>query len=147
MFPELRYSFFKFPNILSISINGAVVACVGEDISLICNHDNAHFATTQWIISSPVNCSTLISHNPPTPTAPPCGPFSFQDITVLEMGVIQLNSSAVAIVNSSTAISGSIVECKGGLNMPVSVGNNISLCVIGEINLKYVYMHLCVPLL
>ena len=112
-------------------VNRTVVACVGDEISLTCSHDRVRSATTQWIISSPVNCSTSVGHNPPTPMAPPCGPFSFQNITIAEQGVTQLNSTAVAIVNSSTAINGSIVECKAAINMPVSVGN-ISLCVIGK---------------
>ena len=76
-----------------------------------------------------MNCSVDVSHNPPTPTAPPCGPFIFQNITVLDQVVTQLNSTAVAI--ATTEISRSVVECKGGFNMPISVGN-ISLCVIGE---------------
>ena len=112
-------------------VNGTLVACVGDEISLTCSHNNTVSATTRWIISSPVNCSTHVNHNPPTPVAPPCGPSSFQNITIAEGGVAQLNSTAVAIVNSSTAINGSIVECKAGFSTPVSVGN-ISLCVIGK---------------
>ena len=87
--------------------------------------------STQWIISSPVNCLAQVSHNRQTSMPPPCGPFSFQNITIAEGGVTQLNSTAVTFVNSSTAINGSIVECKAAINMPVSVGN-ISLCVIGK---------------
>ena len=116
---------------IPFQINGTLVACVGDEISLTCSHNNTVSVTTLWIISSPVNCLTQVSHNPPTPVAPPCGPFSFQNITIAEGDVAQLNSTAVAIVNSSTAINGSIVECKAGLNVPVSVGN-ISLCVIGK---------------
>ena len=112
-------------------VNGTLVACAGDEILLTCSHNNIVSAHTQWIISSPVNCSTSVSHNPPTPIAPPCGPFSFRNITIAEQGVAQLNSTAVAIVNSITTINGSIVECKGGTSMPVSVGN-ISLCVIGK---------------
>ena len=114
-------------------INGTLVACVGDEISLTCSHTITLSASTQWIISSPVNCSTAISHNPPIPIAPPCGPFSFQNITLLESGVAQLNSTAVAIVNSSIAISGSVVKCIAGITIPVSVGN-ISLCIIGMLN-------------
>ena len=77
-----------------------------------------------------MNCAVDVGHNSPI-TAPPCGPFMFQNITILELGVIQLNSTAVAI--ASTEISGSVVECTAGFIMPISVGN-ISLCVIGEFN-------------
>ena len=123
-------------------INGTLVACVGDEISLTCSHDIVHSASTGWIISSPVNCSTSVSHNPPTPVAPPCGPFLFQN-TIAERGVAQLNSTAVTIiVNSSTAINGSIIECKAGFSMPVSVGN-ISLCVIGKNSSTCSCIHVC----
>ena len=77
-----------------------------------------------------MNCLVNVNHNNPTSARDrPCGPFMFQNITLAESGVTQLNSTAVAI--ATTEISGSVVECKGGLIMPISAGN-ISLCVIGE---------------
>ena len=90
---------------------------------------------TTWIISSPVNCSTEIIHNPPTPVAPPCGPFSFQDITLAEAGAVQLNSTAVA--TATRDISGSIIECLAGFISSLGVGS-ISLCVIGKFKCKCV---------
>ena len=96
---------------------------------------------TTWIISSPVNCSTEIVHNPPTPNAPPCGPFSFQDITLAEAGAIQLNSTAVA--TATRGISGSIIECIAGFTPSASVGN-ISLCIIGKNTNNIIIM--CMPL-
>ena len=81
-----------------------------------------------------MNCSTEIIHNPP-PNAPPCGPFSFQNISLAEAGAIQLNSTAVA--TASSEISGSIIECIAGFTTPVSIGNNISLCVAGKPNSAY----------
>ena len=129
LFPEGVHS----ANILTShpsQVNGRIITCVGDEISLTCSHDNAASTTTTWTISSPVNCSTEITHTPPTPVAPPCGPFSFQNITLAEASVIQLNSTAVA--TASSEISGSIIECIAGFVSPVSVGN-ISLCVIGKL--------------
>ena len=114
-------------------INGSITACVGEEISLTCGHDNVIPITTTWIISSPTNCLTEIVHNPPTPITPPCGPFSFQDITIAEAGAVQLNSTAVA--TASRDISGSIVECIAGFDPSARIDvGNISLCVIGKLN-------------
>ena len=107
-----------------------MVACNGDMISLTCSHDEVSSITTNWIISSPVNCSTEILHNPPTPSAPPCGLFSFQNITIADQ-VVQLNSTAVATANSE--INGSVIECIGGFSSSVSL-SNISLCVIGKPN-------------
>ena len=113
-------------------INGSITACVGEEISLTCGHDNVIPITTTWIISSLVNCSTEIIHNPP-PVAPPCEPFSFQYITLAEADVVQLNSTAVAI--ASRDISGSIIECIAGFDPSARTDvGNISLCVIGKLN-------------
>ena len=111
-------------------INGKITACAGEEISLTCSHDNVLSITTTWTISSPINCSTEILHNPPTPIAPPCGPFSFHDITVAESDTIQLNSTAVATARSE--INSSIIECIAGFVSSVSVGI-ISVCVIGKL--------------
>jgi hypothetical protein len=83
-----------------------------------------------------VNCSTEIIQNPPTPIAPPCGPFSFQNITLAEPGALQLNSTAVATADSE--INGSMIECIAGFILSPSVGN-ISLCVIGKLSRKCVH--------
>ena len=82
-----------------------------------------------WIIRSQINCSTEITHNPPTSSAPPCGPFSFQDITLAEAGV-QLNSIAVA--TATREIRRSQIECMAGFIPSASIGS-ISLCIIGKL--------------
>ena len=88
-------------------------------------------AITQWIISSPVNCSSNVDYNFQTASPPQCGPFTFQNITLVGANVTQLSSTAVA--TASSEINGSIIECMSGIVTPVSVGN-ISLCVIGKLN-------------
>ena len=84
-----------------------------------------------------MNCSVNVDHNNPTSARDrPCGPFTFQNVTLSESSVTQLNSTAVETAN--TEISGSVVECRAGLRSSISVGN-ISLCVIGEF---YVFFNL-----
>ena len=115
-----------------LQVNENIIACVDDEISLTCSHDNVASITTTWTISSPVNCSTEVIHNPPTPMADPCGPFSFQNITLAEAGVIQLNSTAVA--TASSEVSGSIIECIAGFDLYDSVGNiSLKVCVIGKL--------------
>ena len=111
-------------------VNGSVTAGAGEEISLTCGHDNAGSGAAAWIIRFQINCSTEITHNPPTPSAPPCGPFSFQDITLAEAGVVQLNSTAVA--TATREIRHSQIECMAGFIPSASVGS-ISLCIIGKL--------------
>ena len=111
------------------TVNGMLTACVGDQISLICSHDNVISVSSYWIISPPVDCETVISHNPPT-TAYPCGPFTFQNITLAEAGVTQLSSTAVA--NASTAMNGSVIECRAGNLVAFTTIDNVSLCIIGE---------------
>ena len=112
-------------------INGLLRACDGDQISLSCSHDNAASASTRWIISPPVNCSTVIDHNPPIALALPmaCGSFMFQDLTLAVQGSTKLNSSAVA--TSSISMSGSVVECRGGNEFQSDSVGNITLCIIG----------------
>ena len=112
-------------------VNGRITACVGDQISLICSRNNSDVALTKWMISSPVNCSSEVNHNSQTVPSPQCGPFTFQNITLVGANVVQLNSTAVA--TASGEINGSVIECMSGIVIPVSVGN-ISLCVIGKLN-------------
>ena len=116
-------------------VNGVLTVCAGEQISLICSHDNVGTASTRWIASSPVSCRSDISHNganPPIP--PPCGPFMFQIITPLVPVPSLLNSTAVATVTVN--MTGANIECRGGnVVNSFSVGN-ISLSVgsvVGEL--------------
>ena len=112
-------------------VNGQLTACVGDQISLTCSHDNAISAGTRWIISLPVGCETVISHNPPI-TAPPCGPFVFQNITLAEAGVTRLNSTAVATANIT--MNGSEVECRAGNLIASTNVDNVSLCITGKLS-------------
>ena len=108
-------------------LNKYIIACDGDLISLICTHGNVGSGSSTWIISSPVNCSTSIIHNPPI-DAPPCGPFTFSGVNEALRGVTQLSSTAMA--TASTLMSGSVVECRSGIFSSSSVGN-LTLCIIG----------------
>ena len=115
-------------------VNGRITACVGDEISLTCSRNNIDFPVTEWIISSPVNCSSNINHI--SQTASPCEPFTFENITERE-GSITLNSTAVATATSE--INGSIIECVSGIVEIIFIGST-SLCVIGKLS-TVVYKH------
>jgi stage III sporulation protein SpoIIIAA len=119
-------------------INGRTTACVGDEISLTCSRNNSGAAITDWIFSSPVNCSRSdVSHNTQAASPPQCGPFTFMNITRLaEENVAQLNSTVTAVANANSEINGSIIECMFGIRMPISVGNT-SLCVISKYVMYY----------
>ena len=108
-----------------------LTACDGDQISLMCSHDDAASTSTLWNISPPANCTLLISHHGrPTFDNLTCDSFSFQDITMVTADNPTFNSTAVAI--ASVSMSGSVVECRAGnLVVSTSVGN-VSLCIIGE---------------
>ena len=109
------------------AVNGVLTVSAGQQISLTCSHDNVNLANTRWIASPPVSCTTDISHT--TLTNPPCGPFTFQDITALVQPLPSLlNSTAVA--TAAINMIGTNIECRGGnIVASFSVGN-ISLSVV-----------------
>ena len=113
------------------AMNGVLTACAGQQISLTCSHNNVVSGGTRWIASPPVNCMTDISHigsNSPSP----CGPFMFQDITLLvQPSPLCLNSTAVAI--ATVNMTGTNMECRGGNVVNSFDVGNISLCVVGEL--------------
>ena len=114
------------------SVNGLLTACDGQQISLTCSHDNIDVACggTLLLASPPVNCVANVAHT--AITASPCGPFTFEGITHLELPLPpSLNFTAVA--NATVTMNGTDIECRGGNAVAsVSIGN-ISLCIIGEL--------------
>ena len=102
--------------------------CVGNEILIRCNHTNLNTGVTRWVLSTPVNCSEAIEHGEPTRPYQ-CGPFSFQDVTLLAPGAV-LSSTAVATAN--TSMTGTNVECRdsAGIN-PQTIGST-ALCVVGK---------------
>ena len=112
------------------AVNGVLTVFVGQQISLTCSHDNIIFGGTRWIVSSPVNCSTTISHIGTNPQSIHCGPFTFEGITPLEPVIptfLQSTAVAVATVN----MTGANIECRGGNTQANSFSaGNISLSVV-----------------
>ena len=102
--------------------------CVGNEISISCGHNNVDTGVTRWVLSVPINCSEVIEHRFPTDPYQ-CGPFSFQDVTLLVAGAV-LSSTAVATAN--TSMTGTTVECRdsAGIN-PRTIGST-TLCVVGK---------------
>ena len=110
-------------------IGGVLMACVSDQISLTCSHDNDDRGVTRWIFSPPVDCSETINHNDPI-SAQPCGPFTFQDVTEKTQDTILFNSTAVATANAS--MNGAIVECRDGSGSAFNQIGNVSLCIIDQ---------------
>ena len=44
-------------------VNGTIIACISDEISLTCSRSDSAVAITNWIFSPPVNCSSEVSHN------------------------------------------------------------------------------------
>ena len=109
-----------------------LTACSGDQITITCNHDQVGTTSTFWIISSPVNCSAIITHVQDS-DIPECGSSTimFQDINFVPTSAIT-ELSSTAVVTANVNMSGSVIECRGGNKVgSVSVGN-ISLCIVGK---------------
>ena len=109
-------------------VGGVLPVCVDHEVFIRCGHSNLNTGVTRWVLSTPVNCSEVIQHRAPTDPYQ-CGPFSFQDVTMLAVGAV-LSSTADATAN--TSMTGTIVECRdsAGIN-PQTIGST-TLCVVGK---------------
>ena len=113
-------------------VGGVLKACVGDQISLTCSHDDIKGnGQTRWLFSPPVNCSFLIDHFQPN-TAHPCGPFILQDVSETTAGVM-LNSTVV--VTANTSISCTVAECRDASGNSYNEIGRTSICVIGALPL------------
>ena len=113
-------------------VGGVLAACAGDQISLTCSHDNLDSGVTRWIqVSQPMvqDCSEVIDHNIPN-SADPCGPFTFQDVSMLALDAV-LSSTAVATAN--TSMTGTVVECRDSAGILSASIGNVTLCVYGEL--------------
>ena len=114
-------------------INGQLLACVGDQISLTCSRDfELSTGITYWTINSPtIPCDSIINHLSPVSIGH-CDPFMFQNITEITGPVNNLSSTAITIANAS--ISGAVIQCSTSdipqLSMPI--GPNITLCIPGK---------------
>ena len=110
-------------------VGGVLAACAGEQITLMCRNDSLNSGATRWIFSQPVDCSETIDHNPLISTDP-CGPFSFQGVSVLVPDAA-LYSTAVATAN--TSMTGTVVQCRNSAGILSASIGNVTLCVYGEL--------------
>ena len=109
-------------------VGGVLSVCIDHEVFITCGHSNLNTGVTRWVLSTPVNCSEVIQHrNPAGPYQ--CGPFSFQDVTMLAPDAV-LSSTAVATAN--TSMTGTTVECRdsAGIN-PHTIGST-TLCIFGK---------------
>ena len=116
--------------------DGVLTACVGEQISLTCTHDITA-VNTQWFVSPPVNCSASVGHAPPA--SEPCGPFTFDGITQVVVGVTALESTAMATADVS--MTGSVVKCRSGNILMSTFVGNASLCIVGKLNVLIIIIY------
>ena len=114
-------------------INGQLLACIGDRISLTCNRDfELSNGLTYWTISSPnIPCDSIIRHLSPVSIGH-CDPFMFQNVTEITGPITTLSSTAVATANAS--MSGAVIQCFTSnipqLSMPI--GSSITLCIPGK---------------
>ena len=109
-------------------VGGVLKACVGDQISLTCSHDDIRGNDqTRWLFSPPVDCDFLIDHFQPN-NAQPCGPFTLQDVSETTGGMV-LNSTVV--VSASTSISGTVAKCRDSAGDMFNQIGSTSICVIG----------------
>ena len=112
-------------------INGQLLACVGERISLTCSHNfGLSSGVTHWTVSSPtIPCDSIIDHSDPD-SIEPCDPFVFQNVTEVTGSPPNiLSSTAVATANAT--MSGAVVQCFTSEHPVFSrqIGPNITLCI------------------
>ena len=110
------------------AVNGVLTVYSGDKISLKCSHVNLVTGVTSWSFGAPISCTKAIDHNPPITTSP-CGPFTFEDVTVLMLEGA-LNSTVVA--TASTSMTGAIVECRDSTGISPNLIGSLTLCVIGK---------------
>ena len=113
-------------------INGQLLACVGDRISLTCSRDiEVSSGVTHWTISSPISCDSTISHVAAV-SIEPCGPFMFQNVTGAQPIITILSSTAVA--TASASMSGAVIQCSTSrlAQLSVQIGPRIILCVPGK---------------
>ena len=114
-----------------VAVDGVLIACTGDRISLTFTHTNIGTGRTTWRFSPPINCFESFLHDRIPDKINQCGPFAFENITHLITGVTQLSSTAVATVNSS--ITGTFVECSDTSSVAMTNIGNVTLCVIGKL--------------
>ena len=115
-------------------INGQLLACVGDQISLTCSRDfELATGVTYWTInSSTIPCNSLITHLTPVSIGH-CDPFMFQNVTVITGPTITtLSTTAIATANAS--ISGAVIQCftSNVLQLSMPIGSSITLCIPGK---------------
>ena len=112
-------------------INGQLLACVGDRISLTCSRDfELDTGIIYWTFRSPtIYCDLVIQYFRNFPVD--CGPFMVRSIS--RSSTFLSSSITVAIANAS--MSSVVIQCSTSnipqLSMPI--GSKITLCIPGKI--------------
>ena len=115
-------------------INGQLLACVGNWISLTCSRDTeVGSGVTWWNVSSPISCDSIIRHVAPV-SIEPCGPFMFQNVTEITGAQPIIISSSTAVATASASMSGAVIQCFTSqfAQLSVQIGTSITLCIPGK---------------
>ena len=116
-------------------INGQLLACVGDRISLTCSRStDLASGVTRWTVSSPtIPCDSIIDHLAPG-SIEHCGPFVFQNVTEITGSQIPTVLSSTAVATANASMSGAIVQCSTYRHPQLSqqIGPNITLCIPGK---------------
>ena len=118
-------------------INGQLLACVGDRISLICSC-NAELSTcteyTRWTVNSPtIACDSVIDHLYPA-SIEHCGPFVFQNVTEITNSQPITNLSSTIVATANVSMSGTVIQCSTSQikELMIQTGPNITLCIPGK---------------
>lgn len=109
-------------------VDGMLTACVGDQISLTCSHNNLYDGITVWTVSPPVSCMETIVHS--SIRASQCGPFTFQDTTELTGDTTALLSTT-AIATANVSMNGAVVECRDSTGRLFNQIGNTTLRIVG----------------
>ena len=115
------------------TVDGVLTACAGQNFSLTCRHNVVVGAgNTRLIASLPIDCTVIVTHA--SGGGVPCGPFMLEDVTRVDPPPLPpvLNSTIVA--TAAVGMTGTNIECKGGILGALASIGNISLCIVGELH-------------
>ena len=116
-------------------INGQLLACVGDRISLTCSRNiELGSGVTHWTVSSPtIPCDSIINHFAPV-SIEPCDPFGFQNVTEIIGSQYPTILSSTAVATANASMSGAVVQCSTSRIPQVSrqIGPSIILCIPGR---------------
>ena len=108
------------------TINGEVIVCSRDRLSLVCSHNYTSAGVTRWEVTGTPQC--LLSHDPPSSTTEACGDFFITNVS--DKNGPTLNSTAEIIPNAS--LDGVMVECRAGSSSTSKLIGNVTIRILSE---------------